>query len=101
MHIVDVPMVFKLSPHKLPATVLAPFSKFQPLSTISLPHQAPPLVVSHSAIFVPGDSDSSVIWQSSWKTQRIQLPPTQIEKKKLGQDKIPGIHSAITIILIK
>lgn len=98
MHLVDVPVVFKLSPHKFPATVFAPLSKFQhALKYFQSPHLwwCPTLLFLSQVILTPLEFDRVVV------TQRIQFPPTQIEKKNLGQDKIPGIHSAITIILIK
>lgn len=88
--------MFKLPAYKSPARA----SKFQQATILSRAQQAQPLVASHSAIFVLGDSASYVICQSSCNS-KDPVPAHTNRKKKLGLDKIPGIHSAITIILIK
>lgn len=65
MHILHLQRVFELPAHQFPAGACAPLTKFQQVTVLSPAQQAQPLVVSHSAIFVLGDSASYVICQSS------------------------------------
>lgn len=93
--------MFKLPAYKSPARA----SKFQQATILSRAQQAQPLVASHSAIFVLGDSASYVICQSSCNS-KDPVPAHTNRKKKVRArqdtrypqcyyyylDKIAGTH---------
>ena len=65
MHILHLQLVCELPAHKSPAVACAPLTQFQQVTILSPAQRAQPLVASHSAIFVLGDSASYVICQRS------------------------------------